>query len=202
MTEHGYNKFHSKNMIGEITLITGPMFAGKTSELLRQLKVHQDAERTCVLIKHSSDRRYSVNSEVVTHDGITAQAIECSTLNGMTKEEYMLCLRSHVIGIDEGQFFDDLADFCDKMADHFKSVIVAGLCNTHDRKGFKPVMELFPSCENILRLRAVCIKCSNPADFTFRDANSKSTTLVGGEGEYRALCRNCHIFETNRATNQ
>ena len=177
----------------DITLITGPMFAGKTTELLRQLKVHQEAGQKCVLIKHASDNRYSAQAEVVTHDGLTAEAIECNSLTNMPDEDMSQCMASHVIGIDEGQFFEDLVEFCDTMACGYKKVIVAGLCNTHERKGFKPIVNLFPFCEKVTRLRAVCKDCSKPADFSFRLTNTEEN-LIGGSKDYKALCRECYIF--------
>ena len=185
-------QYNTTLTMGEITLITGPMFAGKTTELLRQLNVHKNAGQKCLLIKHASDTRYSARGEVTTHDGISAEAtIICKSLTNMSDKDMAQCRASQVIGIDEGQFFDDLVEFCDTLACG-KKLIVAGLCTTHERANFKPVADLFPFSEKIIRLRAICKDCSKPADYTFRTGKIEAS-YVGGLDDYKALCRSCYF---------
>ena len=58
---------HSLSIVGEIQLILGPMFSGKTTELLRRIRRFQVAKRECVVLKYAKDTRYNVK-EASTHD--------------------------------------------------------------------------------------------------------------------------------------
>ncbi|KAI8004287.1 Thymidine kinase a [Camellia lanceoleosa] len=113
---------------GEIHVIVGPMFAGKTTALLRRVESEGNNGRNVAIIKSSKDTRYAVDS-VVTHDGTKFPCWALPDLLSFRQkfgdEAYA---KLDVIGIDEAQFFGDLYDFCCKVADHDgKTVIVAGL---------------------------------------------------------------------------
>ncbi|KAL7253819.1 hypothetical protein ACSBR1_008207 [Camellia fascicularis] len=113
---------------GEIHVIVGPMFAGKTTALLRRVESEGNNGRNVAIIKSSKDTRYVVDS-VVTHDGTKFPCWALPDLLSFRQkfgdEAYA---KLDVIGIDEAQFFGDLYDFCRKVADHDgKTVIVVGL---------------------------------------------------------------------------
>ena len=124
---------------GEIQLILGPMFAGKTTELFRRMRRQRYAKQEIILIKHTSDTRYdtkySSKRDVHTHDGIKAPSTVVKKLSEVDSEHL-----SHmdVIGIDEGQFFSDIVEFCEKWASRGKIVIVAALNADFQRK---PIIE-------------------------------------------------------------
>lgn len=114
-----------------IDLVLGPMFAGKSTELLRKIKRYRVASKKCLLIKYANDTRYSEEC-VSTHDKQMQKAVSCKDLMEVKDiaDEY------EVIGVDEGQFFDNLLEFCETMANQGKCVIVAALDGTFERKPF------------------------------------------------------------------
>ncbi|CAI2380828.1 unnamed protein product [Moneuplotes crassus] len=172
----------------KISLITGPMFAGKTTELLSRISTHKANGLKCLLIKYNKDERYG--SDVVqTHDKVKMDAISCNELAEVSlNAEYY-----DVIGVDEGQFFEDIAEFSEKMANKGKEVIIAALSGTFERKNFAKIPDLLPIAEEIVKLSADCSECPNPASFTLRKSQSKETVLIGGSEVYKPVCRTCYL---------
>jgi thymidine kinase len=173
---------------GEIQLIIGPMFCGKTTELFRRVQRHSLALRRCTLIKSAKDQRYSDASHVaVTHDRQCMQAVPVMRLD----EAEHLADTTDVFGIDEGQFFPDIVPFCERMANRGKLVIVAALDGTYQRQPFGSIIELIPRAETVTKLAAVCRSCGADAAFSHRLTNEKAVELVAGADKYAALCRAC-----------
>ncbi|KAF2070645.1 hypothetical protein CYY_008039 [Polysphondylium violaceum] len=181
-------------MLGKIQLICGPMFSGKTTELIRRIKKFNFANKKCLLIKYSKDIRYndlsdsSNKSLLYTHDKLTYSAFPCSVLeDARTKaQDY------DVIGIDEGQFFPDIATFSEELANKGKTVIVAALDGTFQRKPWLNVLELIPKSEEITKLNAVCMVCYSDAAFSKRTVSDDSVELIGGADKYISVCRECY----------
>ncbi|KAL5017868.1 hypothetical protein ScPMuIL_003590 [Solemya velum] len=167
-------------------IIFGPMFSGKTTELMRRMKRYQIANYNCIIIKYSKDDRYD-KAGIATHDRQTLPAVAAEILKNVSNEaeEY------DVIGIDEGQFFPDIVSFCDKMADMGKVVIVAALDGTFQRKGFGDILNLVPLAENVIKLTAVCMTCFNEGSFTKRIGSETAIEVIGGKDKYLAVCREC-----------
>ncbi|RHY20941.1 hypothetical protein DYB25_000736 [Aphanomyces astaci] len=115
---------------GELQLIIGPMFSGKSTELIRRMRRYQHAQLKCMVVKSKIDDRYTNDSLVSTHDRQMMKANPLTRLEDMG-DEFM---KYDVIGIDEGQFFTDLHSFCDDAANRGKIVIVAALDGTFERK--------------------------------------------------------------------
>ncbi|GBN35702.1 Thymidine kinase, cytosolic, partial [Araneus ventricosus] len=151
---------------GHIQIIFGPMFSGKTTELIRRLRKYQIANHKCLIIKYSHDTRYS-EKEISTHDRQTLDAISVATLSHLKNqaENYS------VIGIDEGQFFPDVVVFSEEMANIGKIVIVAALDGTYQRKGFSNTLQLVPLAESVIKLTSVCMLCFEDASYTKRIGN-------------------------------
>ncbi|XP_076329274.1 thymidine kinase, cytosolic-like isoform X2 [Tachypleus tridentatus] len=122
-------RLHSSNSRGQIQIIFGPMFSGKTTELIRRLKRYEVANHSCLIIKYANDTRYSTE-QLSTHDHQTLPAIQATEL-GCLKDESE---KYSVIGIDEGQFFSDIVEFAEDMANNGKIVIVAALDGTYQRQ--------------------------------------------------------------------
>jgi len=156
-------------MPGEIQLIYGPMFSGKTTELLRRLRRFTIAKRRCVVMKYKRDIRYD-DSCAATHDHQKAEAIACGRLGEIDPSRLD---GVDVIGIDEGQFFPDCVDFAEKMANQGKIVIVAALDGTFERKPFGNILNLIPLAEVVTKLSAVCMVCQGEAAFSKRIGNEK-----------------------------
>lgn len=167
-----------------IELILGCMFSGKTSELIRIYQRFQIAKKRCIMIKHSLDDRYNINY-IVSHSDLKIKCIHSKTLLNLNVNNY------EVICIDEGQFFDDLVEFCEKEAID-KTIIVAGLDATFKTDGFPNILNLIPKCEIVRKLSAICVICGNDALFSERLSSETNVTVIGGSDKYMSVCRKCY----------
>ncbi|CAJ1964788.1 unnamed protein product [Sphenostylis stenocarpa] len=175
---------------GEIHVIVGPMFAGKTTALLRRIKSERNAGRNVVMLKSSKDTRYATDS-VVTHDGIKFPCWAIPDLLSFRekfgKDAYE---KLDAIGIDEAQFFEDIYEFCCKAADEDgKTIIVAGLDGDYLRRSFGSVLHIIPLADSVTKLTARCELCGKRAFFTLRKTEHKETELIGGADVYMPVCR-------------
>lgn len=173
---------------GSIELIIGPMFSGKTTELMRRIKRHSIAKRKCIILKYNKDVRYSTEN-LSTHDLLETPALPVSRLY----EAAEAVRDADVIGIDEGQFYVDLIQFCEEQANKGKIVIVSALDANYKRERFNDVVDLIPKCESVEKLNAVCTMCGGIASFSMRIVEDKSLELVGGADKYTAVCRRCYF---------
>ncbi|XP_022317984.2 thymidine kinase, cytosolic-like isoform X2 [Crassostrea virginica] len=171
---------------GQIQLIFGPMFSGKTTELMRRMKRYQIANYKCLVVKYSKDDRYDKEG-IATHDRQTLAAIPADILEQVKAEAE----NYEVIGIDEGQFFKDIVEFCDEMAERGKTVIVAALDGTFQKKGFGNILSLVPLAESVIKLTAVCMRCNSEGSFTKRKGTETAVEVIGGTEMYLAVCRMC-----------
>lgn len=172
---------------GRIELIMGPMFAGKSTELLRRVNRLEISGKKCLSIKYSNDRRYSKEC-ISTHDKQVRCAIACKTLSELEDS----WRHFDVIGIDEGQFFDDVVNFAENAANNGKIVIMSALNGTWQKKGWANILELVPLCEKVKKLSAICKICSNNANYTFRTCAGSNQEMIGGAEMYMPLCRECY----------
>lgn len=172
---------------GQIQVIFGPMFSGKSTELMRRVRRFQIAQYQCLVIKYAKDTRYSDN-DMATHDKYTMAAVSASRLSNVLA----LALDAAVIGIDEGQFFPDTVDFCEDMANRGKTVIVAALDGTFQRKPFGNILGLVPLAESVVKLNAVCMHCYKEAAYTKRLGSETEVEVIGGADKYHAACRSCY----------
>jgi thymidine kinase len=180
------------NYEGSSSVITGPMFSGKTTELMRQLKRHIVATEPCLVITHEKDKRYSEH-QVVTHDRVTMDAISIGLLSSIPQE---VIEKVKVIGIDEGQFFgDELPIYCQKWANAGKTVIVAALDTTFEMDvPFMNVLLLISRSEKVVKLESVCMSCmKKTGSFSFRKTEEKEVEVIGGTDKYMSLCRQCYL---------
>ena len=100
-----------------------------------------------------------------------------------------------VVGIDEGQFFEDIIEFCEEAANSGKIVVVAALDGTFERKPFGNIINLIPLAEMVTKLSAVCVYCTREAAFTKRVVENKEVQLIGGAEMYKPVCRVCFFEE-------
>ncbi|CAM8891061.1 unnamed protein product [Rhodiola kirilowii] len=179
---------------GEVHVIVGPMFAGKTTALLRRIKLEDNSGRSVAMIKSSKDTRYAVDS-VVTHDGVK---FPCWALPNLTSFRGKFGLEAYdeldVIGIDEAQFFEDLYDFCCTAADKDgKTIIVAGLDGDFLRRSFGSVLDIIPLADTVTKLTARCELCGKRAFFTLRKTEEMQKELVAGSDVYMPVCRQHYV---------
>ncbi|KAG6525224.1 thymidine kinase [Zingiber officinale] len=179
---------------GEIHVILGPMFAGKTTALLRRIQAEKDCGRSVAVIKPKRDTRYGLDS-VVTHDGVRMPCFSLSKLSSLRdKIGDAAYQKLNVIGIDEAQFFKDLYDFCCNAADlEGKIIVVAGLDGDYLRKRFGSVLDVVPLADSVTKLTARCEICSRRAFFTLRKTNDTQTELIAGADVYMPVCRQHYV---------
>ncbi len=165
------------------------MFSGKSEELIRRVTRSVIARIPVQVFKPALDDRYS-QSEVVSHSSLSVGAQPVDTANDL-----LLAVedRTRVIGIDEGQFFnDELVDVVERLADAGKQVIVAGLDLDYRRRPFEPIPTLCGRAEYVTKALAVCHRCGGPALYTQRTLPSDDLVVLGAEGAYEARCRQCY----------
>lgn len=177
---------------GRIEVITGPMFSGKSTELLRRLRLAQIARKRTAAFKHLSDARFSVD-EIATHAEQRSWAMAVSEAREIGESWHGR--GATVIGIDEAQFFgEDLVDVVEELAGNGKRVIVAGLNQDSFGRPFGPMPVLLARADDLYLARAVCMACGEDATKSFRKPGTVlSQVLVGADQEYEARCRKCWL---------
>ncbi|KFQ51898.1 Thymidine kinase, cytosolic, partial [Nestor notabilis] len=113
----------------------------------------------------------------------------------LLKDVYQEALNSTVIGIDEGQFFPDIVEFCEMMANTGKTIIVAALDGTFQRKAFGSILNLVPLAESVVKLNAVCMECYREASYTKRLGAEREVEVIGGADKYHSVCRACYFCQ-------
>jgi thymidine kinase len=173
--------------VGWIEVIAGCMFSGKTEELIRRIRRAQIAKQNVAIFKPRIDNRYSDN-HIVSH----SEAKLLSTVVKDSSEILTHARDAQVVGIDEGQFFDQgIVDVAEQLAAQGKRVIIAGLDQDYRGKPFEPMPQLLAVAEYITKTLAICVVCGNPADRTQRITDSSERVLVGAKESYEARCRRC-----------
>ena len=179
---------------GYLKVIIGSMFSGKTTELLKEHRRHSACGFECLLINHSSDKRYTDKEETSTHDGIKVNSINVGNklFDFFKKESYLT--RYDIIFINEGQFFEDLYIFVDHIVNKKnKKVYVCGLDGDFKRKKFGSILDIIPLSDDVIKIKAICTECmENDAIFTHRITKDTTQTIVGGAELYKPLCRSCY----------
>ena len=173
--------------LGWIEVICGPMFSGKTEELIRRLKRAIIAKNKILVFKPKIDNRYSDNL-IVSHNNNSIESII------IDNESEILNIPNdvNIIGIDEIQFFTkEIVDICIKLANQNKRVIVSGLDKDFQGKPFGIMPNILSEAEYISKLNAICNVCGDYAFFTKRISNDKEQILLGELDKYEANCRNC-----------
>jgi len=166
-------------------IITGSMYSGKSTELIRRVRRLQSIGMHCLVVNHINDTRVTGNF-VQTHDGKTIQAVKTDDILMLHVKQY------DAIAIDEAQFFNNLIPAITLMLQHKKYVIVAGLVSDYKRRKFGEILDLIPMADDVTYTRALCQTCSHPgrpASFTKRLSAEQETIAV--EGKYIAVCRDC-----------
>jgi len=168
-----------------IQVITGCMFAGKTTELIRRLKL---INKNYLLVKPKIDTR-DINSQICTHDGLFETGIQVDSLSEISNK-----LKSiEVLGIDEAQFFkksivQDIKDISAKGI----IIIIAGLAKDYLNQSFGFMDEIIEISTSTTWLKAQCNHCNKPAEYSHRKVmNLTNQVLIGNSNDYEALCKTC-----------
>ena len=174
---------------GWVEVICGPMFSGKSEELIRRVTRYQIARVPVQTFKPRLDVRYA-DDEVVSHSSLKVEAIPVETADELLRHVED---GTKVIGVDEGQFFDQgLVDVVEHLAAAGKQVIVAGLDTDYLRRPFEPIPTLCDRAEYVTKMLAVCHRCGGPGMYTQRTVRSEELVVLGAQGAYEARCRVCY----------
>ena len=164
------------------------MFSGKTEELIRRLKRAKIANQKVEIFKPSIDVRYDA-IKLVSHDTNTIQ----STPIDNSQKILLLAQEVDVVGVDEAQFFDEeLPNVCDELALRGIRVIVAGLDMDFLGNPFGPMPSLMSKADYVTKLHAICVKCGNIANYSYRKVPNEDQVLLGEMDVYEPRCRKCY----------
>jgi len=173
---------------GWIEVIVGPMFSGKSEELIRRVTRYHLARVPTQTFKPSLDTRFSV-SEVVSHSRHSTAATPVADSDELLRAVED---RTVIVGIDEGQFFDQgLVDVAELLAGAGKNIIIAGLDLDYLGRPFEPMPSLILRAEYVTKSLAVCHRCGGPGLFTQRVVQSEELVVLGATDSYEARCRRC-----------
>jgi len=184
---------------GWIEVVCGPMFSGKTEELIRRLRLAMIAKQRIQIFKHAIDKRYE-DTFITSHSD---QKFEATPVQSSYEILETINDSTRVVGVDEAQFFDEgIVDVCSKLANRGMRVIAAGLDQDYLGKPFGPMPQLLATAESILKLNAVCMTCGGRATKTQRLTTENERVIVGSGEHYEARCRACfdpdHVLDKHR----
>ena len=177
---------------GTIEVVAGPMFSGKTEELLRRLRRATLAKQAVTLFKPERDDRHNT-TDVVSHDARRQPAYAVADATALEAKVEQLIDTGEmpdVVGIDEVQFFgEDIVDVCNRMADRGIRVIAAGLDLDYLGRPFGCMPLLLDHAEYVTKLHAICTISGRPAHFSHRVEGGNEDVQIGGAESYQALSR-------------
>lgn len=173
---------------GWIEVVCGPMFSGKTEELIRRMRRAQIAGQRVEIFKPASDVRYD-DTEVVSHDKNSIHSTPVESSSNML----LLADDVQVVGIDEAQFFDEgIVEVANELANQGKRVVVAGLDLDFKGRPFGPMPHLLATAEYVTKLHAICRRTGGPAHFSFRKVAGDQTFMLGESEEYEPVSRSVY----------
>lgn len=179
----------------KLELIIGPMFSGKSTELIRKIRLAKTINKKVLVIKPKLDNRYD-NNKLVSH---SFESEICETVDNLESIDEII-IHYDLIVIDEGQFFSDLKKYVLQWIDiDGKDIIIGGLDGDFERKPIGQILELIPYSDKCIKINSLCKMCNNGTDGIFTHRISKKLTdqvAVGGSESYMPLCR-FHFLENN-----
>lgn len=189
-------------MVHQFILIYGPMFSGKSTELISRMRLYNFTGKKSVIIKYTRDARYADASKFTTHDD--AHMSVASPILTTDKLMDIKCADYDVIGIEELQFFDDAYEFCCDMLKQKKILIATALNGTWKQEIFPNLLKILPLTFIVQKEGAVCSRCGKHgdnndvvrADVSHKITKSSDLIEIGGADMYQALCLACHFADT------
>ena len=188
-----------------LELIFGPMFAGKSCELIRKIRILKVLKKNYLILKPKTDTRY-IDGMVVSHNLDKEECIMVEKLSDIFTLDKYITNEIDTIFIDEGQFFSDLEENVLLLVEKYnKNVIVAGLLVDSKRKQFGQILNLIPIADKLTPLSSMCLQCMNgtPVIFSHRNETiadpcdlSQGVVLIGESDIYSSVCRK-HYIEQN-----
>ena len=180
-----------------LEILLGPMFAGKSSAVLRTVNRHKSLGWKICSITHASDDRFSEENILMNHDLASIPCVKWASLMEHISDPTFL--EAKFVIIDEAQFFPDLRNFVEYAVDHCgKNVLVVGLDGDVERKAFGQILDCIPLADSVTKLKAFCGVCKDGTDalFSFRkkEVGEKGQVFVGGAEAYIPLCRKHYLI--------
>lgn len=194
---HDEPRTHTRTTAGWIEVIAGSMFSGKSEELIRRLRRAKIARQKVQVFKPEIDSRFAEN-HIVSHSEMRHESANIQSASEVLAQ---VEADTEVVGIDEGQFFDDeLVNVANELARRGVRVIVAGLDQDYTGKPFEPMPQLLAIAEYITKTHAICMKCGQPANYSQRTFESEERVAVGAADKYEARCRRCFVPHADAPT--
>lgn len=185
---------NDRRHFGSLEVIAGPMFCGKTEELIRRVRRAQIAQQNVVVIKHALDVRYKKRN-VYSHSKQSLRSKVVKNAGDILKK---VSKDTEIVAIDEAMWFgNDIIAVVNKLINSGKRVIVTGLATTFTAEPFEPIPSLMAIAERVDKLTSICTKCGNEAIFHKKVVNGSKNPYeitsenVGEVNKYEARCRNC-----------
>lgn len=177
-----------------LQIYMGPMFAGKSSTIIRLVNKYKSIGKTMCLVTYAGDTRYNDDLYLWNHDALKVPCERWTELNSHRLDPVFT--QSNIVIIDEAQFFPDLLTFVQFAVEtSSKHVIVVGLDGDADRKPFGQLLQCIPLADDVFKLKSFCKQCSDGTEALFSYCTSKKTeqVQVGGAELYLPLCRKCYM---------
>ena len=188
---------HTRKNVGWVEVIAGSMFSGRSEELIRRLRRAKIARQKVQVFKPEIDSRFSEN-HIVSHSEMRHESSKIRSANEILEK---LEPGTEVVGIDEGQFFDEeLVSVANDLALRGIRVIIAGLDQDYTGKPFEPMPQLLAIAEYITKTHAICMRCGQPANYSQRTFESEERVAVGASDKYEARCRGCFVPHADAPT--
>ena len=189
---------------GYLELIIGPMFSGKTTQIIQIHNNYSYIGKNVAVINYAEDKRYH-DSMLSTHDHKMIPCILSHNIETLWNEPnsindyYHILRNADVILINEGQFFKNLKSIViDMVENHNKIVYICGLDGDFKREKFGELLDLIPYCDKVTKLTSLCSVCRNGKKGLFSCRVTKETAqVVIGSDNYKPLCRSCYLHNTN-----
>ena len=173
---------------GKLELFIGPMFSGKSTELIKNIRLYKIINKKVLILKPNIDTRYDKN-KIVSHNG---ENETCYVIDNLEKISNEIITKYDIIIIDEGQFFKSLKNMCLLWVEKYnKHVIVGGLDGDYQRNPIGELLDLIPYADKYQKLYALCNYCKDgtKAIFSKRIMNNQNQILIGGSELYVSVCR-------------
>ena len=178
---------------GRIEVITGPMFCGKSEELIRRLKRARIAKQRVACYKPDIDIRYHRDA-IASHSAHTHEATTVANVERLRAELFPILNEVEVIGLDEAQWLDEsIVPLTMELVHLGKRMVIAGLDMTFAGEPFGSIPQLMSIADEVTKLSAVCMVCGAPAIHSQRLGASQELVVVGAAGVYEARCRKCFL---------
>ena len=174
-------------IISKLELIIGPMFSGKSTELIRRIRLLKVINKKVIVIKPEIDTRYLAN-KLTTHNFESVDSIVLAQLKDLTID----ITKYDTIIIDEGQFFNDLKEMVVCWLEEYNiNIIVTGLDGDFEKNPIGQILSLIPHAEKCNKINSLCNLCNDGTEgcFSFRKVSTKNTVLIGGVDLYIPVCR-------------